>query len=247
MKARLAALVLLCVVGAGCGSGDSPSSGGGLTVSAASSLKQAFTDYGASFKPGPVRFSFAGSDELAAQIRSGIRPDVFAAANTLLPDDLYSAGLVERPVTFARNRLVLAVPSKSSARAVADMASPGMKLAIGSPSVPVGIYTRQVLAKLGPLGTRILHNVRSEEPDVKGVVGKLTQNAVDGGFVYVTDVRAAKGALRAIDLGAASPPVAYGIAVLKGAKHPDAARAFVKGLTSPHGRALLRAAGFGAP
>ena len=46
----------------------------------------------------------------------------------------------------------------------------------------------------------IRHNVRSEEPDVRGVVGKLTQEAADAGFVYKSDVEAAKGRLDAIEL-----------------------------------------------
>src|SRR5258705_9158807 len=100
--------VLLAVVVAGCG-GDSSGSAGPLVVSSASSLQTAFTDYGKTF--GDVRFSFAGSDDLAAQIRQGVKPDVFAAANTKLPTALYSEGLVEKPTVFAGNRLVLAVPA----------------------------------------------------------------------------------------------------------------------------------------
>ena len=71
-----------------------------------------------------------------------------------------------------------------------------MKLAIGSESVPIGSYTREVLSRLpGDEGERILANVRSNEPDVKGIVGKLTQGAADAGFVYVTDVNAAGDSL----------------------------------------------------
>ena len=217
-------------------------------MSAASSLKDAFTEYGQSFPSGPVRFSFAGSDELAAQIRAGVTPDVFASANTKLPDALFKAGLVEKPRVFAGNRLVLAVPAASKVKSVGDIARPGTKVAVGSASVPVGAYTREVLAKLGGTGTAILRNVRTEEPDVKGVVGKLTQGAVDAGFVYITDVDATKGALRAVELPpGASPTVAYAIAVVKGAKHQDAAKRFVDGVVSGRGRQILRTAGFAPP
>src|SRR3954452_17027296 len=160
--------------------------------------------------------SFAGSDELAAQIRKGIRPDVFAAANTKLPEQLYSEGLVEKPVVFAGNRLVIAVPPGSDVHSVEDLAKPGTKIAIGSEDVPVGDYTRTVLDKLDP-ATRdaILKNVRTEEPDVKGVVGKVSQGAVDAGFVYVTDVVAAGGKLGQVDLPAElDPNVSYGIAIV---------------------------------
>src|SRR5690349_10364248 len=116
------------------GSGASGPEPGGVIVSAASSLKQALTDYGASFKPGPVRLSFAGSDELAAQIEQGVKPDVFASANTKLPEQLYAKGLVEKPQVFAGNRLVLAVPADSKLTTVADAAKRGTTVAIGSAS-----------------------------------------------------------------------------------------------------------------
>jgi molybdate transport system substrate-binding protein len=230
------------------GAAASGSESGGVIVSAASSLKGALTTYGASFKPGPVRLSFAGSDELAAQIEQGVKPDVFASANTKLPEQLYAKGLVEKPEVFAGNRLVLAVPADSRIKTVADAAKSGTTVAIGSASVPVGAYTHEVLDKLGADGAAILENVRSEEPDVKGVVGKLTQGAVDAGFVYITDVDATRGQIRAIELPRdASPTVAYGIAVVKGAKHPVNARRFVDGIKGAKGQQVLKDAGFEPP
>src|SRR5690606_29761194 len=108
---------------------------------------------------------------------------------------------------------------------------------------------RTVLDRLpNRLAARILANVRSEEPDVKGIVGKLTQGAVDAGLVYATDVAAADGALRAIDLpDELAPAVAYGAAVVRGAPNPDAARRFIDGLVDGDGAAALRAAGFLPP
>jgi molybdate transport system substrate-binding protein len=229
-------LLVAVIALAGCGANDAH-----LTVSAAASLKQAFTAYQAN-----DRYSFAGSDQLAAQIRAGARPDVFAAANTKLPDDLYAAGLVEKPKVFATNRLVMAVQPDSKIDALGDLGRPGVKIAMGSPDVPVGSYTRQVLGGLGPkLREAIMGNVRSNEPDVAGVVGKVTQGAVDAGFVYITDVRAANGRLKAVELPPPlEPQVAYAAAVVKGTKHPEAARRFVDGLP---GASALSDAGFGRP
>jgi molybdate transport system substrate-binding protein len=236
---RLAfALAALSLLLAGCGDGA-------LTVSAASSLKTAFTSYDTK-----ARYSFAGSDELAAQIRRGARPDVFAAANAKLPEELYAEGLVEKPVTFAGNRLVLAVPAgRAKVGSLRDLEASDVKLAIGSESVPIGSYTRSVLAKLPEAeSSAILKNVRSEEPDVAGIVGKLTQGAVDAGFVYVSDVKGAGGNLKAIDLPESlEPTVAYGAAVVKGAKHADAAKEFIDGLVEGDGRKALHAAGFLPP
>ena len=241
MRRALALLIALAAV-AGCGGGDD---GGKLNVSAASSLKQALPDYRSD-----ASYSFAGSDELAAQIRAGARPDVFAAANTKLPDALFAAGLVEKPVVFAGNRLVLAVPEGATkVKSIADLERPGVTIAAGAPSVPVGSYTRDVLSRLPPAqAKKILANVKSNEPDVAGVVGKLTQGAVDAGFVYVTDVRATDGMLRAIELPASlQPQVAYAAAVVTGTKHQDEAAKFVSGLLTGDGRAALAKAGFEPP
>jgi len=230
---------------AGCGGGDEPR----LVVSAASSMSEALDDCSPDFDDADVRLSFAGSDELAAQIRQGVAPDVYAAANTKLPDELNKEGLLSRPVEFATNELVIAVPRDSDVRATGDLAEPGVKLAIGSESVPIGSYTREVLSRLpGDEGKRILANVRSNEPDVKGIVGKLTQGAADAGFVYVTDVNAAGDSLRAVKLPAAlEPDVKYAAGVLKGAKRPDEAREFVDGLTDGACADALAKAGFGVP
>jgi molybdate transport system substrate-binding protein len=241
--ARVVIVLAILAVVAGCGGGDEP-----LTVSAASSLKTPLTGYGKQYD---ARFSFAGSDELAAQIRKGARPDVFASANTKLPDELYKEGLVEKPVTFAGNRLVLAVPASGDGKVASlqDVEQPGTKLAIGSESVPIGSYTRTVLSKLAESeSSAILKNVRSEEPDVSGIVGKLTQGAVDAGFVYASDVKGAGGKLKAIELpDSLQPTVAYGAAVVKGAKNGDAAKSFIDGLVDGDGRKALDAAGFMPP
>jgi molybdate transport system substrate-binding protein len=241
LAAAVAALAL-----PGCGGDDGD---GALTVAAASSLKTALTEYGGTFDQAKARFSFAGSDELAAQIRKGARPDVFASANTKLPDALHDEGLVGKPVTFAGNRLVIAVPASSATATLKDLERKGTTLAIGSESVPIGSYTRSVLSKLPESdSSAILRNVRSGEPDVAGIVGKLTQGAVDAGFVYVSDVRATHGKLKAIELPESlQPTVAYGAAVVKGAKHPEAAKAFIDGLLDGDGKDALTAAGFEPP
>lgn len=255
----VAAIGALALVLSACGGSKSSSSatsssnsGAGkpnLTVSAAASLKAAFTAYAQKFSAASVRYSFAGSDMLAAQIEQGIKPDVFASANTKLPDMLYAKGLVSKPVTFAANKLVIAVPAHSTKiNSVSDLEKPGVTIAIGSSAVPIGSYTRAVLAKLGAGSSKILGNVRSEEPDVTGIVGKLTQGAVDAGFTYITDVKATDGALKAIPLPSSlQPVVAYGVAVVKGDPNPAQAQAFIQGLVSGAGRSDLLQAGFLPP
>ena len=245
------AATLLAVVAAGCGSDDAGGGRSEVVVSAATSLKSAFETFAPRFTAAEAaQFSFAGSDELAAQIRSGAKPDVFASADTKLPDELFAEGLVERPQAFASNRLVLAVPAEATkVRSLDDLAGDGVTLVVGAQSVPIGAYTRKVLGRLdSPTRTKILANVRSNEPDVGGISAKLTQGAADAGFLYVTDVVATNGRLKAIELPAAlQPEVAYGVAVVKGARHRDEAQAFIAGLLDGPGADALRKAGFKPP
>jgi molybdate transport system substrate-binding protein len=242
------ALLALSGTLASCGGDDDDGGSSALIVSAASSLEPAFTAYVEQAGIDATQ-SFVGSDELAAQIRQGVTPDVYAAANTTLPDDLHSDGLVEKPVVFATNSLVLAVPAGSEINGLEDLTQTGTTIAVGDPSVPIGIYTREVLDRLPrEQGEAILANVRSQEPEVSGIVGKLTQGAVDAGFVYVTDVTAAEGELEAIELPARlQPDVAYGAAVVAGAEHPSEARAFIDGLLDGPGAEALEEAGFRPP
>lgn len=251
MRSKALAVPAACsaLLIAGCGGDEGAGEGGGqLTISAAASLTAAFQAYGA-VTEGEERFSFAGSDELAAQIRAGAPVDVFASANTSLPDALFEEGLVEEPVIFARNELVLAVPDASNIEAVGDLAAGGLDLVIGSEAVPVGAYTREVLGRLpGDQSDTILEQVRSEEPDVKGIVAKLVSGAGDAGFVYATDVAAADDELTAIELPPdLEPEVSYAAAVTDEASNPDGAQAFIDGLLDGGGREALLSAGFLPP
>lgn len=241
----LAALALVPAALAGCGDSSKPE----LKVSAAASLTKAFNAYAQTLKNMKVAYSFAGSDALAAQIEQGVRPDVFASANTKLPNGLYAKGLVEKPVVFAGNKLVLAVPAGSHIHSLEDLAKPGTTIAVGTATVPVGTYTETVLARLAPAQkAQIAKNIRDREPSVDGIVGKLSEGAVDAGFLYATDVKAAGGKLEAIDLPASlQPNVAYGIAVVKGTSHGSQAREFIAGLLHGAGQDELAKASFLPP
>ncbi|HEX2291757.1 MAG TPA: molybdate ABC transporter substrate-binding protein [Gaiellaceae bacterium] len=238
---RWGAALLLVAFATGCGgSGDD---GEGLTVYAASSLTEVFQE----LDPGH-RYNFAGSDELATQIREGGAADLYAAASPRYPEELREDGLVGEPRVFATNQLVLIVPDENPRviQTVADLGRPGTKLVIGAQGVPVGDYTRDVLAELGL--SRVLERVVSEEENVKGVVGKVALGEADAGFVYATDARAAGDDVRAIDLPrAAAIDIRYPIAVVESTGRRDDAEAFVERLLGPEGREALAAAGFGLP
>jgi len=250
VRRALAALGAAVLLVSACGDGGEGEASGGtprLVVSAAASMTDALEACAEDFERAEVRLQFAGSDELAAQIRQGVKPDVLAAANSRLPEELNDEGLLSKPVEFATNTFVLAVPGDSDVDSLDDLTGEGLKLAVGSESVPIGSYTRETLARLPPAQEEaILANVRSNEPDVKGIVGKLVQGAADAGFVYVTDVNATDDELTAVELPPElEPEVTYAAGVVEGAEQPEQARAFVAGLSDGPCADALREAGFG--
>lgn len=247
MRARCTAAVLSAFVLAGgvtacSGTASRPEADGAPrpTVYAAASLAEVLP----AMAP-EATYSFAGSDGLSFQIAQGAPADVFASANTRYPAELHARGLVERPVVFAYNTLVVIVPRANPAGidSAEDLARPGIRLVIGDPSVPVGAYTRTALERLGL--ERALGNVVSEEPDVRGVVTKVALGEADAGIAYRTDVLAERPRLTVITIpGRAQPIVAYSVAVTASAPHPAEARAFVRRLLGPTGRRWLTTYGF---
>jgi molybdate transport system substrate-binding protein len=240
---RRAAVAALALVGALAASRHAPA-GEPLTVYAAASLTEAFPRVDPT-----ARFQFAGSNQLALQIRQGAPADVFASASPLHTQQLYREGLIERPRTFATNSLVLAVPRRNPAdiHTVQDLARrPKLRLVVAGPKAPIGLYTREVLKRLGLLP--VLRKAVSHEPDVKGIVGKLAVGEADAGFVYATDVKAASSRLTAIPIPRrGQPTVRYEVAVVKRADREGAGWSFVADLLGAHGRRELRRAGFGLP
>ena len=214
------------------------------TVFAAASLTSVFPQIDKA-----PRYSFAGSDQLALQIRQGAPADVYASASPKFPELLYRDGLVSKPVVFATNRLAVLVPRSNPAkiRSVYDLRRAGLKVVLGDRTVPIGSYTRQLLDTIG-ITDDVMKNVVSQETDVKGIVAKVALGEADAGFAYATDAKAVSGKVRLIALPRwAQPPIRYELAVVKAGQHPAAARAFVKRVLSKRGRVLLQRAGFGVP
>jgi molybdate transport system substrate-binding protein len=222
----------------------SVSGGTPITVFAAASLTDAFPRITAA-----PRYSFAGSDQLALQIRQGAPVDVFAAASPKYTQLLYRDGYVLRPLVFATNKLIILVPkaNPASINTVYDLRREGLKLVIGDRTVPIGTYTRQILDTLG-ITTDVMKNVVSQETDVKSIVTKVALGEADAGLVYRTDAKAVASRTKAIALPLwAQPAIRYELAVVKASSHLAADRAFVKQVVSKRGRLLLAQAGFGLP
>jgi molybdate transport system substrate-binding protein len=213
-----------------------------LTVFAAASL----TDVLPKIAPLP-RYGFAGSDQLAFQIQQGAPADVFLAASPKYPELLYKQGLVQKPIQFATNTLVLIVPKANPAgiHTADDLTKPGVKIVIGDVSVPVGAYTRTVLANLG-ISTAVLKNVVSQETDVRSVLAKVALGEADAGFVYITDARTVKGRVGVIAIReSAQPHVVYEGAVVKSSPHLQAAYRFLTRLIRLAAQQTLERFGFG--
>jgi molybdate transport system substrate-binding protein len=239
LRFLIGALALAAALPAG-----TPASGGAVapTVFAAASLTEVFPKIDSR-----ARYNFAGSDQLAVQIQQGAPADVFAAASPKHPELLYQQGLVEKPIRFATNTLVLIVPRSNPAKihSVMDLTRPGVKLVIGDPTVPVGSYTRTVLTTLGIMAP-VMKNVVSQEADVKGVLGKVVLGEADAGFVYATDVRPVLGKVGVIRIReSAQPHVVYEVAVVRKAPHLQAAYAFVTRLIRATAQRTLVQYGFG--
>jgi molybdate transport system substrate-binding protein len=237
------AVVFAFAAAASAGPARSGKATAGLTVLAASSLTNVFPQIDSSNK-----YSFGGSDVLAAQIQQGAPADVYAAASPKYPQQLFQKGLVLQPVVFATNRLVLITPTSNPAGItnVYDLCKSGVKIDIGDKAVPIGSYTRQILTNLGL--QCVLANVVSNEQNVRDILTKVSLGEADAGFVYVTDAKTVPGKVKTIFLpGWAQPHVKYEIAVVKSSSNQAAAAAFIAKVLSKPGQKLLLAAGFGGP
>lgn len=232
-----------------CGGDDEPQT---LTVFAAASLTEAFTQIASDFEsanPGSqVRLSFGPSDGLATQIQEGAPAQVFASASPTWMDAVAEDPGVTDRTDFARNLLVVITPADDPAGigSLEDLGESGVKLVLGAEGVPVGDYAREMLANAG-VADAALANVVSNEDDVKGVVQKVALGEADAGVVYQTDVTGqVEGDVRTVAIPDEVNVVAtYPIAVVAGAGS-ELAAVFVDHVVGP-GQERLRAAGFLPP
>jgi molybdate transport system substrate-binding protein len=223
-----------------------------LVVLAAASLRDAFTELAKTFEsthPGVrVTLSFAGSQELRAQVEHGATADVFASADAEPLQALQAAGLAAKPsAVFARNALVVVVPQGNPAGiATFDDLPKAKKLVIGVPESPIGRYTLKVLQRARPgFLASVEKHVASRELNVRQVLAKVSLGEADAGVVYRTDALTAKGKVSAVEIPAAINETAeYPAAALTRGKQPDLARAFIALLTGPEGQRALTAQGF---
>jgi molybdate transport system substrate-binding protein len=248
--APAATLVLAVGTGCGRGGGQRPAEAGrvrgSITVLAAASLQEPFTEIGRRFEdhhPGAsVRFSFDASSTLARQVQAGAPADVLAGADEASMAPVAAAGLVSTPAVFARNRLAILVArgNPHRVRSLADLDRSGLVVVICAPDVPCGRLAGGVLDRV-----EVDVAPRSLEPNVKGVVAKVTLGEADAGIVYVTDVRAAGNRAEGVEIPEDQNVVTgYPVAMVRSAPNPVAAARFVDLVRSDEGRRVLAGAGF---
>nr|WP_242625240.1 molybdate ABC transporter substrate-binding protein [Krasilnikovia cinnamomea] len=223
---------------------------GTVTVLAAASLKGAFDRIGAAFETAhphtKVTLSYGGSDDLAQRIVSGTPADVFAAASAATMRTVTDAGdTADTPDTFARNQLVIAVPkgNPKGLNSLADLARPGVRVALCAAQVPCGTATARVL---GAAGVELTPAAR--QPDVKAALAKVQRGEADAALVYRTDARAAGSGVEGVEFPESVQAVnLYQIAALKDAANPVGAAAFVTYVLGAQAQQMLADAGFQSP
>ncbi|MEV7419245.1 molybdate ABC transporter substrate-binding protein [Streptomyces sp. NPDC089919] len=221
--------------------------GAKLTILAASSLTNVFKTAKDAYEkanPGTVlTFSFAGSQELAAQVKQGAPADALVTADTKTMDGL--KGETGAATVIAKNRLVIATGKGNPHKvgALKDLADTKLKVVLAAPEVPVGRYSKKILD-----AQKIVVKPVSQEPNVRAVLSKVELGEADAGLVYKTDAATATDKVEAVDIPDAQNAVAsYPAATLKDSKNADAAAAFVAWLSSPEAQKILQDAGFQKP
>jgi molybdate transport system substrate-binding protein len=241
--------------------GSSAAAGGELTIYGAASLKGALdkakTAYEASNLGAKLTISTDSSSALETKIEQGAPADVFLSADTTNPKKLVDKGLSGgEPVTFARNKLTVIVPTdnKAGIKTPADLAKSGLKVIAAGDEVPITKYANQVVDNLArepdypaTFAASYAANIASKEDNVKAVVAKIELGEGDAGIVYVTDAKASSKVLTVPVPEAANVPATYAGVVVKAAKDATAAEAFLDWFAGPEGQAILGSFGFLPP
>lgn len=220
-------------------------------VFAASSLTEAFQELEASFERQhpevDVVLTFAGSQVLRLQIEQGASAHVFASAHEDHAAALVAAGDLSPVVPFATNRLVVVAAPDNPAglRGFADLPA-ARRLVIGTESVPLGRYTRQMLDRAEPgFAAAVRSHVVSTETNARLVRAKVELGEADAAIVYRSDAAPLPPARVWPVPEELDVPARYVIGTHPAS--PAAASAFVRHVLEPAGQATLAAHGFRPP
>ena len=256
--AALLVSVLAGLTSCGGGSASGEQMGGTLTILAASSLTDAFSELAKTFEkqnPGTeVRTSFGASSEMLAQIQQGAPADVFASAAEEEMDTAVKQRLVSgKPQVFVKNREVVMVPKANPAniRSFRDVATPGTRLVLAEDAVPAADYAMEILDNADEeygagFKKEVLSNVVSREADVRASVNRVAVGDADATFGYASDYT--PDIREEVEIVPVPPDLnilaTYPIAALADANSPTLAKKWVDLVTSEEGQRVLKQWGF---
>jgi molybdate/tungstate transport system substrate-binding protein len=247
------------VVLAACGSGSSGRKGSVSVLYAGSLANLMENRLGPAFSHaagyGYQGFA-AGSSELAAQIKSGVRPgDVFISASPAADGKLEGArngNHVAWYVTFASSPLVVGYNPQSSFAAqfrskpwYEVITQPGVKVGRTDPELdPKGKLTvkavDQAAAALSRPGLKTALSRFPVFPE-EDLVGRLEAGQLDAGFFY--SVEAAAQHIPTTSIQPVHASATYTITILKGAPNIKGAQAFLRYFLGSRGRSILARGG----
>lgn len=250
MKRALVAAAAATVMLAAQPAAAKPKLSGDITVFAAASLTESFTEikkhFEAKYADVSVKLNFDASSNLAAQVQQGAPADVFASADQAnLQKTLESGDVVPPPLDFAKNHLQIAVEkgNPKKIKGLADLAKKGMVVTLCADAVPCGKYAAEAFAKAG-----VDVHPASKEENAKAALSKVSLGEADAAVVYVTDVKAAKGEVSGVRIPYRHNVVAtYPAAVVMESQNRDVAKAWVQFLQSKAAQETLRKFGFLPP
>ena len=242
------AVVLVVALGTACGDGDGDGGATNLTVLAAASLTESFTELGKSFEAehpaARITFNFDSSSALATQANNDVPADLFASADQSNMKKVTDAGAATDPRVIAHNKLAIIVAKGNPKKitALTDLAKPSVSFVLCAPEVPCGKYGNEALSKAG-----VKSKPKSLETNVKGVVTKIASGEADAGIGYVTDAKAASATAEGIEIADAHNVVAeYPMAVLEQSANSNLAYAWLDFILGAEAQAVLAKYGFAA-
>ena len=240
---------------------------GEIIVFAAASMTETLTELKDTFEaanPGvTITYNFDSSGTLKTQIEEGADCDLFisagqkqmnqldieadAAVNTDGLDFVDGATRID----LLENKVTLCVPEGNpkgidSFDALAEALKAGdVLLAMGNSDVPVGQYTQKILAYY-ELSEEELANAGciTYGTNVKEVTTQVSEGSVDCGVIYCTDAFSAGLTIADYATPEMCGQIIYPAAVLKTARNPDAAKAFLEYLTGDEAMAVFETVGF---
>jgi molybdate transport system substrate-binding protein len=203
-----------------------------------------------------VVFNLAGTQALKTQIENGAYADVFISASNAYTNTLKSEGYfidsTVKPLTTNYVIVILPASNPGNIKTLADLATPGKKIALAANTVPVGTATYAALANLAKStysqdwNRSVFSNVVTYETSEPGVATKVSLGEVDAGFVYESTYNAAPaGTLTAITIPKADNYLqTYTIGILKQTRNSGSADMFENFMLSGNGQQILKDYGF---